>query len=266
MAIKQGTDELFLIRKLGDAKDANKVMWITELERETERDSDTEATVDGSVASGGSLESTVSGTAYMDNNDPLSDEIEDATEDGTPYETWVINKKVKNAQGKYKAEYRQGYWNSITRTNEADSIAEFEWEYGVYGKKQRGFATLPPAIEANKAAYGFHDTIAADPADDGLADIPQPTEGAAQMVESITLSAGKSTIAPQETTTVTADVQPSDAAIKGVTYSTDDTDYVSVDADSGVVTGKADGTATITATAKDGSGVTGTVQITVQTA
>ncbi|PTG53045.1 phage major tail protein, TP901-1 family [Staphylococcus chromogenes] len=266
MAIKQGTDELFLIRKLGDAKDANKVMWITELERETERDSDTEATVDGSVASGGSLESTVSGTAYMDNNDPLSDEIEDATEDGTPYETWVINKKVKNAQGKYKAEYRQGYWNSITRTNEADSIAEFEWEYGVYGKKQRGFATLPPAIEANKVAYGFHDTIAADPADDGLADIPQPTDGAAKMVESITLSAGKSTIAPQETTTVTADVQPSDATIKNVTYSTDDTDYVSVDANSGVVTGKADGTATITATANDGSGVTGTVQITVQTA
>lgn len=266
MAIKQGTDELFLIRKLGDAKDANKVMWITELERETERDSDTEATVDGSVASGGSLESTVSGTAYMDNNDPLSDEIEDATEDGTPYETWVINKKVKNAQGKYKAEYRQGYWNSITRTNEADSIAEFEWEYGVYGKKQRGFATLPAAIEANKAAYGFHDTVASDPADDGLADIPQPTDGAAQMVESITLSAGKSTIAPQETTTVTADVQPSDATIKNVTYSTDDTDFVSVDANSGVVTGKADGTATITATANDGSGVTGTVQITVQTA
>ena len=43
--------------------------------------------------------------------------------------------------------------------------------------KQRGYATLPQAIEQNKAAYGFHDTIAADPADDGLADsIPQPTE------------------------------------------------------------------------------------------
>ena len=43
--------------------------------------------------------------------------------------------------------------------------------------KQRGYATLPQAIEANKAAYGFHDTIAADPADDGLAEsIPQPTE------------------------------------------------------------------------------------------
>lgn len=265
MAIKQGTDELFLIRKLGEAKDANKVMWITELERETERDSDTEATVDGSVASGGSLESTVSGTAYMDNNDPLSDEIEDATEDGTAYETWVINKRVKNSQGKYKAEYRQGYWTSFTRTNEADSIAEFEWEYSVYGKKQRGFATLPTEIEANKAAYGFHDTVASDPADDGLADIPQPTDGAAKMVTSITLNAGKTTIAPKETTTVTASVEPSDATIKAVTYSSENPDYATVDPNTGVVTGKADGTATIKATANDGSGVTGTVQITVQT-
>lgn len=45
----------------------------------------------------------------------------------------------------------------------------------MYAKKQRGFATLPEVIENNKAAYGFHDTTAADPADDGLAaNIPQP--------------------------------------------------------------------------------------------
>lgn len=179
MAIKQGTDELALIRKLGDAREADKIMWITELERETERDSDSEATVDGSVNSGGSLESTVTVTSYMDVKDELSDEIEDATEDSTPYELWVINKKVKNSEGKYKAEYRQGHWNSITRTNEADSIAEFETEFGVYGKKQRGYASLPKVVEENKVAYGFHDTTADDPADDGLADpddIPQPDE------------------------------------------------------------------------------------------
>ena len=40
MAIKQGTDELALVRKLGDATEAYKIMWITKLERETERDSD----------------------------------------------------------------------------------------------------------------------------------------------------------------------------------------------------------------------------------
>ena len=54
----------------------------------------------------------------MDQKDTLCDEIEDATEDDTPYELWVINKRVQNSEGKYKAEYRQGYWNSITRTNE----------------------------------------------------------------------------------------------------------------------------------------------------
>lgn len=184
MAIKQGTDELALIRKLGDATEANKIMWITELERETERDSDQEATIDGSVSSGGTRESTVTITSYMDVDDELSDEIEDATEDAEPYELWVINKRVKGTgenEGKYKAEYRQGHFNSITRTNEADSIAEFETEFGVYAKKQRGWASLPEIVEQNKAAYGFHDTTADDPADDGLADapdenIPQPDD------------------------------------------------------------------------------------------
>ena len=155
MPTKQGTDELVLIRKVGDRKDANKVMLVTELERETEKDRDTEATFDGSVNSGGTLESTVTINCYMDQKDTLCDEIEDATEDDTPYELWVINKRVRNEDGKYKAEYRQGYWNSITRTNEADGIAEFETEFGVYLKKQRGYATLPQAIEENKAAYGF---------------------------------------------------------------------------------------------------------------
>ena len=135
MPTKQGTDELVLIRKVGDRKDANKVMLVTELERETEKDRDTEATFDGSVNSGGTLESTVTINCYMDQKDTLCDEIEDATEDDTPYELWVINKRVRNEDGKYKAEYRQGYWNSITRTNEADGIAEFETEFGVYLKK-----------------------------------------------------------------------------------------------------------------------------------
>ena len=135
MALKQGTDELALIRKAGDAKDANKILWVTEIERETEKDRDTEATIDGPVNSGGTLESTVTINCYMNTDDTLCDEIEDATEDDTPYELWIINKKVKNKDGKYKAEYRQGNWNSIDRTNEADGIAEFETEFGVYLKK-----------------------------------------------------------------------------------------------------------------------------------
>ncbi|NWO06825.1 MAG: phage major tail protein, TP901-1 family [Alteromonadaceae bacterium] len=188
MAIKQGTDELALVRKAGEAVEANKIMWITELERETERDSDQEATIDGTVTSGGTLESTVTITSYMDVRDELSDEIEDATEDGTPYELWVINKRVQNEQGQYKAEYRQGTWSSITRTNEADSIAEFESEFSVHAKKVRGYATLPTIIEQNKKAYGFHDTTAEDVADDGLVAIPQPDDSTGEDTEQSTPS------------------------------------------------------------------------------
>ena len=51
-------------------------MLVTELERETEKDRDTEATFDGSVNSGGTLESTVTINCYMDQKDTLCDEIE----------------------------------------------------------------------------------------------------------------------------------------------------------------------------------------------
>ena len=84
--------------------------------------------------------------------------------------------KVKNKDGKYKAEYRQGNWNSIDRTNEADGIAEFETEFGVYLKKF--VVGLHYQMKSRKqSCYGFHDTVAADPANDGLvSEIPQPNQ------------------------------------------------------------------------------------------
>ncbi|WP_394274307.1 Ig-like domain-containing protein [Staphylococcus hyicus] len=83
-------------------------------------------------------------------------------------------------------------------------------------------------------------------------------------VESITLKTDDNSIAPLETTTVTADVKPLGAKNKGVTFSTEDTQYATVDENTGVVTGVSEGVATITATAKDGSNVKGTIEITVQ--
>ena len=179
MPQKSGKDELVLLRILGEKVDAEKVMLVTEHSRPTEKDKDSVETMDGSISAGGSLESEVKFTAHMDVQDKLSDEIEDAVEDDIAYELWFINRQVKNTEGKYKAEYRQGYFTSFERKNEADGIAEYEAEYAVFGKKKRGYATLPKLIEDNKLAYGFHDTVKADPANDGLASIPQPTESGA---------------------------------------------------------------------------------------
>ena len=56
--------------------------------------------------------------------------------------------------------------------------------------------------------------------------------------------------------TLTASVSPSNALNKTVTWSSDNPHVATVDATTGKVTGNAQGTATITATAADGSGVT----------
>ena len=81
-------------------------------------------------------------------------------------------------------------------------------------------------------------------------------------VTSITLPATASMTVGGETLTLTPTVLPDNATDKGVTWTTSDASVATVDAD-GVVTAVAVGTATITATAKDGSGVTGTCTVNV---
>ncbi|WP_157947304.1 major tail protein [Staphylococcus chromogenes] len=82
-------------------------------------------------------------------------------------------------------------------------------------------------------------------------------------VNTITIEPSSAEVTIDSTIQLNATVQPTSATNKGVTYSTQDTQYASVNADTGVVTGVSEGTATITATAKDGSGVTGTATVTV---
>lgn len=79
----------------------------------------------------------------------------------------------------------------------------------------------------------------------------------------ITLNKTETTInvGSTETLSVTA-IDPSNATDKTYTWNSDNTAVATVDAD-GVVTAKAAGTANITATANDGSGVTATCAVTV---
>ncbi len=85
----------------------------------------------------------------------------------------------------------------------------------------------------------------------------------AQLVTSITISPATLTLEPGKTQTLKATIQPSDATNKAVTWTSSNTSVVTVST-SGKVTAKAAGTSTITATAKDGSGVKGTCKVTVK--
>lgn len=83
-----------------------------------------------------------------------------------------------------------------------------------------------------------------------------------KLVTRITLSGTGTIDTDGGTTKITADVQPVEATNKTVTWSVSDPGKASVDQE-GTVTAIADGAVTVTATANDGSGVTGTTQVTI---
>ena len=107
----------------------------------------------------------------------------------------------------------------------------------------------------NKPAGTYTDTVTFTAAVN--ADIP---------VTSVTINnAPAEALFVNSTGTLTATVSPNDATNKTVTWSSSDTDYVSINAETGEYTimgKKGYGSATITATANDGSGVTATCTIT----
>ena len=85
-----------------------------------------------------------------------------------------------------------------------------------------------------------------------------------QYATGVTLNKTDATVYTGGTVTLTATVSPADASDKGVTWSSSDNSVATVSA-SGVVTGVKVGSATITATAKDGSKKSAGCQITVWT-
>ncbi len=76
------------------------------------------------------------------------------------------------------------------------------------------------------------------------------------ILSDITVQLGKKQI-------LTATIEPATATVKTVTWSSDKPEIAKVDATTGEVEGKAEGDATITATAIDGSGITGTCKVKV---
>ncbi|NSJ71538.1 hypothetical protein G5B28_20685 [Blautia faecis] len=95
--------------------------------------------------------------------------------------------------------------------------------------------------------------------------VPQPTATPKPVkVSSITLNQTSLTLTSKgQTASLTATVSPANAANKSLTWSSSDSSVVTVNAN-GTVTAVANGTADITATAADGSGVSAKCSVTVK--
>ena len=164
LTAKQGKDIILLYRLLSKAtkEAAWKLAFQTEHSNEKTRDYNTTATKDGTIGSLAAIEYSLSATSIAANGDPHLDEMDKAFDDGEIIEVWEIDKAEKATlgldTGKYKAKYLRAYLTSFSYEPNSEDALELSLEFGVFGKPQKGYATLTTE-QANVVQYVFKDTV-----------------------------------------------------------------------------------------------------------
>ncbi|KZK08722.1 Phage tail protein [Lactococcus lactis subsp. lactis bv. diacetylactis] len=136
-----------------------KLAFQTEHSNEKTRDYNTTATKDGTIGSLAAIEYSLSATSIAANGDPHLGEMDDAMDNGDIIEVWEIDKAEKGSDGKYKAKYLRAYLTSFSYEPNSEDALELSLEFGVFGKPQKGQATLTEE-QANVVQYVFKDTVA----------------------------------------------------------------------------------------------------------
>lgn len=161
LTAKQGKDIILLYRVLSKASKeaAWKLAFQTEHSNEKTRYYNTTATKDGIIGSLAAIEYSLSATSIAANGDPHLGEMDDAMDNGDIIEVWEIDKAEKGSDGKYKAKYLRAYLTSFSYEPNSEDALELSMEFGVFGKPQKGNATLTEE-QANVVQYVFKDTVA----------------------------------------------------------------------------------------------------------
>lgn len=163
LTAKQGKDIILLYRLLSKAQeeDSWKLPFQTEHSNEKTRDYNTTATKDGPVGALADVEYKLTATSIAANGDPHLDEMDQAFDDAAIIEVWEIDKAEKGketaTQDKYKAKYMRAYLTSFSYEPNSEDALELSMEFGVFGKPQKGYATLTNE-QAAVVQYVFKDT------------------------------------------------------------------------------------------------------------
>lgn len=163
LVAKQGKNIILLYRLLTKAKDeaAWKLAFQTDHSNEKTRDFNTTPTKDGPVGALAEVEYSLSATSIAADGDAHVDEMDDAFDNGDIVEVWEIDKAEKGTgdnSDKYKAKYLRAYLTSFSYEPNSEDALELSLEFGVFGKPQKGFATLTEE-QADVVQYAFKDTI-----------------------------------------------------------------------------------------------------------
>lgn len=162
LTAKQGKDIILLYRLRNKATEeaAWKLAFQTEHSNEKTRDYNTTATKDGPIGALAAIEYKFSATSIAANGDPHLEEMDDAMDNGEVIELWEIDKAEKGTAenaDKYKAKYLRAYLTSFSYEPNSEDALELKMEFGVFGKPQKGYATLTDE-QADVVQYVFKDT------------------------------------------------------------------------------------------------------------
>lgn len=162
LVAKQGKNIILLYRLLTKAKEeaAWKLAFQTEHSSEKTRDYNTTPTKDGPVGALAEAEYTLSATSIAADGDSHIDEMDDAFDNGDIVEVWEIDKAEKGTgdnSEKYKAKYLRAHLTSFSYEPNSEDALELSLEFGVFGKPQKGYATLTDE-QAEVVQYVFKDT------------------------------------------------------------------------------------------------------------
>lgn len=164
---KQGKDKILLYRLLSkkELEAAWKLAFQTEHENSKSRSADSTATKDGPILTLADIEYTLTATSIAAKGDEHIEEMDQAFDDGEIVEVWEIDKAEKGTgenADKYKAKYSRAYLTSFGESANAEDSVELSLEFGVFGRQQKGYATLTDE-QAEVVQYVFTDTVRATP-------------------------------------------------------------------------------------------------------
>ncbi|NOG28521.1 phage major tail protein, TP901-1 family [Lysinibacillus fusiformis] len=192
-------------------------------------------------------------TAYGDKSDPGQKAILNAIRNEKQLKVWEVDLEL-NANGKHDAVFAYTLVESVEKSSPGDGFQEVSATLQVIGKSQTGELPPLPTEVIEFARYGFE-----MPGEMSGEFGKEQTEGAP--VDSVSVTPQTTSVVVGSTRQLTVTVLPTEATNKNVTFVSSDVAIATV-TPAGLITGVAEGSATITITTASG-GKTTTVAVTV---
>lgn len=256
MARLNGKDSLLLVQPTNNALAADGFLIgdQTEHTHSYERELTDEQTKFGRILGPGQLSESLDVTFYGNTDDPGQAAVLDSIVKGTQLKIWEVE-KLLNKNGKHNALFAYTYVESLEKSAPTDGFLEISATLQVLNTSKQGELNPLPDDVLNFGDYDFE----APGEKTGEFNGEETTTPVA--VTGLSVNPTTLTVSEGRTESIVANVVPVNAANKSVTFTSSDEAIATVNAQ-GVVTGVAEGSATITATTVDG-GFTATTAVTI---